>query len=129
MKFKKQLKTVFFVMLLFSVASDVAQSFIQKVNPEFFNWFKPYYWISLSTMICILCGICWLYLNGKMQRFFTSLQAMGKMILTNYMMQSILASFIFFNPGLGIFNTKALVLYSYSIADFLVSRQALVNGS
>jgi uncharacterized protein len=110
-EFKKQLKIVFFATLLFSVASNVAQSFIQKANPDFFNWFKPYYWITLSTMICILCGICWLYLNGKMQRFFTSLQAMGKMTLTNYMMQSILASFIFLNVGLGIFNTKPYWFY------------------
>ncbi|MGY0036031.1 DUF418 domain-containing protein [Pedobacter sp. NJ-S-72] len=67
----------------------------------------------LSTMICILCGICWLYVNGKMQRFFTGLQAMGKMTLTNYMMQSILATFIFLNVGLGIFNTMPYWFYIF----------------
>ena len=46
-----------------------------------------------------------------MQRFFNSVQAMGKMTLTNYMMQSILAPFIFLNVGLGIFNTKPFWFY------------------
>lgn len=112
-EFKKQLKTVFFATLLFSVVSNVAQFFIYKANPDFFIWFKPYYWITLSTMISILCGICWLYLNEKIHRFFDSLQAMGKMTLTNYMMQSILASFIFLNVGLGIFNTMPYWFYIF----------------
>lgn len=110
-EFKKQVKTVFFTTLSFSVASNLAMFFIRKANPDFFGWFSPYFWISLSTMICILCGICWLYLNEKMQRFFISLQAMGKMTLTNYMTQSIVAPFIFLNVGLGIFNTMPYWFY------------------
>ena len=94
-EFKKQLKILFYSTLIFSIVSNVADFFIKKVNPDFYDWFKPSSWIVLSTMICILCVICWLYVNGKMHRFFTGLQAMGKMTLTNYMMQSILATFIF----------------------------------
>jgi uncharacterized protein len=96
---------------VFSVLSNVSVFLINKANPDFFAWFKPYFWISSSTMICILTGICWLYLNGKLQRFFASLQVMGKMTLTNYMMQSILAPFLFLNVGLGIFNTKPYWFY------------------
>jgi uncharacterized protein len=111
LEFKKQLKLVFYITFVFSVLSNVSVFLINKADPDFFAWFKPYFWISSSTMICILTGICWLYLNGKLQRFFASLQVMGKMTLTNYMMQSILAAFLFLNVGLGIFNTKPYWFY------------------
>ena len=110
-EFKKQLKVVFFSSLLFAVVANAAVFFTAKAHPDFFTWFKPYFWLSIGTMICILSGICWLHINGKMQRFFNSMQAMGKMTLTNYMMQSILAPFIFLNVGLGIFNTKPFWFY------------------
>ena len=110
-EFKRILITVFFSTMAFAVAGNAGMFLMGKFHPELFSWFVPYFWVSLSTMICILCGICWLHMDVKLPNLYAALQVMGKMTLTNYMMQSILAPFIFLNVGLGIFNTMPYWFY------------------
>ncbi|WP_199136304.1 DUF418 domain-containing protein [Pedobacter sp. ASV12] len=69
------------------------------------------YWVILSTMLFIASAICWLYVAGKCKRFFASLAIMGKMTLTNYMVQNLIGMLVFSGFGLGIFNSKPIWFY------------------
>ena len=62
-------------------------------------------------MIFFASTICWLYAKGLFQRFFASLAVMGKMTLTNYMVQNLIGLLVFSGFGLGIWNTKPLWFY------------------
>lgn len=75
------------------------------------KYYNMQYWLILSTMICICCTICWLYITDKCERFFASLAVMGRMTLTNYMMQNLIGMFIFSGFGLGIWNTQPIWFY------------------
>ncbi len=69
------------------------------------------YWVVLSTMLFISSAICWLYVAGRCKRFFASLAIMGKMTLTNYMVQNLIGMLVFSGFGLGIFNSKPIWFY------------------
>jgi uncharacterized protein len=58
--------------------------------------------IILSEMICIASAICWLYISGKLKSFFLAMQIIGRMTLTNYIVQNILAVLLFSGFGLGL---------------------------
>jgi uncharacterized protein len=87
---------------------------------EVFKYFNPQLWLILSTMIFITSAICWLYLAGKLKRFFGALQLYGRMTLTNYVVQNILGLLLFSGFGLnlvmghlsyGVFMLIALSIY------------------
>jgi uncharacterized protein len=84
-----------------------------------FTWFNPTLWLFLSTMIFLTSAICWLYLAGKLKRFFGALQVYGRMTLTNYVMQNMLGMLLFSGFGLGLLMRNlsygAFVLLALSI--------------
>jgi uncharacterized protein len=110
-EFKKQITTAIWIGLTIAIIINAANIYANVHKLGILNFIRPRYWAVFATMIMIASGICCLYIGGKLKRFFDGLQAMGKMTLTNYMAQNILAWFIFLNPGLGIFNTKPYWLY------------------
>lgn len=87
-EFKKQLKITFGVCLVFAIASNIGLAAAISSKAAFLKYFRPGFWAILSTMFAIASGICLLYISGKLKRFFAGLQAMGKMTLTNYIMQN-----------------------------------------
>jgi uncharacterized protein len=62
-------------------------------------------------MIFITSAICWLYVCKKLKTFFSSLQTIGKMTLTNYLMQNLIGLLLF--SGLGFNLTQKLPFYGY----------------
>jgi 4-amino-4-deoxy-L-arabinose transferase-like glycosyltransferase len=56
----------------------------------------------LSMMLFTASTLCWLYLEGKLKGFFAAMQIIGKMTLTNYMMQNIIGMLLFSGFGLGL---------------------------
>ncbi len=50
-------------------------------------------------------GTIQLYRSGKLQKFFTRLSAVGKMALSNYILQSIIATTIFYSYGFGLYGS------------------------
>ena len=110
-EFKKQLKIAFWIFLSAAIIVNVVFLIADDMHAVFLKYIRIRNWAVLSTMLAILTAICWLYINGKLKSFFNGLQAMGKMTLTNYMSQGILAVFIFLNVGLGIFNTQPYWFY------------------
>jgi len=110
-EFKNQIQKMFWIALVIAVISNTGLMIGIHMGISF-KYFKPAYITIISTMITILSGICWLHLNGKLKKLFNGLQAMGKMTLTNYLAQNILASFLFLNIGLGLFNTMPYWFYA-----------------
>jgi len=50
-------------------------------------------------------GTVQLHRSGKLQKFFTRLSAVGKMALSNYILQSIIATTIFYSYGFGLYGS------------------------
>ena len=67
--------------------------------------------LVIGLMLVFLSALCWLYKKNKMKRFFASLQAVGKMTLSNYVMQNILSIFLFSGFGLGLLGKLPLFAY------------------
>jgi len=83
--------------------------------------FHPLYWLVLSTMIFISTGICLLYINGKLKTVFSYFSAGGKMTLTNYMTQNVLAGIIFSGIGFGIADSMPYWFYFFlAISVFII---------
>lgn len=108
---KKQLKMAFWVSLALAIIINIAIGMMFKFKTPVLTYFKPFYWGIFFTMTMVLTGICWLYVEGKLKAFFNGMQFMGKMTLTNYMTQNVLAVFIFLNVGLGLYNTLPFWFY------------------
>ncbi|QQL49236.1 DUF418 domain-containing protein [Mucilaginibacter ginkgonis] len=110
-EFKKPIKQTFWISLAAATLINLIILVVINNNRPVFKYFKPRYWAVFATMIVILSGICWLYINNRLRGFFAGMQAVGKMTLTNYMTQNIIAVFIFLNVGFGLFNTQPYWIY------------------
>lgn len=105
-------KRMFWTSLLSTISVAAITNFIPKIFKN--NIFKHYdtlFWLEFGLMLVLLSAFCWLYKKNKLRRFFSSLQAVGKMTLSNYVMQNIISIFLFSGSGLGLLGK--LPLYSY----------------
>ena len=66
------------------------------------------------------------YSKYRQQFIFTAFESMGKLSLSNYVMQSIICTFIFYGYGLGLFNTLG-VFYSIIVGVILFSVQCICS--
>lgn len=57
-------------------------------------------------------ALCWLYSSGRFAIAFQSLQLIGKMTLTNYLLQNLLALFLFSGFGLGLLHRRS---YAFTV--------------
>ncbi len=62
-------------------------------------------------MVFFMSAVTWLYVSGKLIRIFHALQYYGKMTLTNYIVQNIIAFFMFSGMGLSIGSTYPYWFY------------------
>ena len=60
-------------------------------------------WKNLSMMLCYVSGIVLLYYRTSARNFLSKIAPYGKMSLTNYLSQSIIGGFVFYNWGLGMY--------------------------
>ena len=60
-------------------------------------------WKNLAMMLFYVSGIVLLYYRTSARNFLQKIAPYGKMSLTNYLSQSIIGGFIFYNWGLGMF--------------------------
>ncbi|MFV5696882.1 DUF418 domain-containing protein [Flavobacterium sp. ZT3R17] len=118
---KKQLKTALFISLFTALSLGVFLKIAMANKLTFFTYFNPFYWLILSTMLFIATGICLLYSNNKLKTIFNYFRVSGKMTLTNYMTQNILAAFIFSGIGLNISNSMPYWFYfTLAVSVFVI---------
>lgn len=124
-EFKKLLKRTFLITLILAIIAGVLFEIAikQKVT---FPYFHPVFWIIINTMLCISSGICLLYTNGKLKTIFSYFRVSGKMTLTNYLMQNILAAFLFSGIGFKIYNTLPYWFYFF-LAVFVFIIQLFIS--
>lgn len=108
---KKQLKRTFFISLIIAVPLGVCFKIATINKASFLTYFNPVFWLIISTMLFIASGLCLLYINNKLKTIFSYFRVCGKMTLTNYMAQNILAVFIFSGIGLKLYNTMPYWFY------------------
>jgi uncharacterized protein len=58
-------------------------------------------WVSVSMSSIILCGFLMLYQKDSWRKRLSFFAPYGRMALTNYVMQSVIGTFLFFGWGLG----------------------------
>lgn len=111
----KYIKRTFWISFVIAVFLILANTFVLpalvKNGIDIYKYYNIRYWSILSVMFTIGSGICWLYTAGKLKAIFNNFAIIGKMTLTNYMMQNLLGVLIFSGFGLGIWNTKPLWIY------------------
>lgn len=123
---KKLLKYICGISLIFAVIIGIVFNVAIIYKAEFLKFFHPLYWLVLSTMVFISTSICLLYVNGKLKTTFSYFSAAGKMTLTNYISQNILAAFIFSGIGLGIADSMPYWFY-FLLAIFVFIIQLFIS--
>jgi uncharacterized protein len=125
-KMKKLLTYILAISLIIAVTTGIVFYYAIENKAGFLKFFHPYYWFILSTMVFIATGICLLYENGKLKTVFKYFSAGGKMTLTNYITQNLLAAFLFSGIGLGIGNSMPYWFY-FSLAVFIFIIQLFIS--
>ena len=123
---KKLLKNTLCISLVTAIIIGIGFNLIISYKVDILKIFHPLYWLVLSTMIFIATGICLLYTHGKLKTIFSYFSAGGKMTLTNYIVQNVLAAFIFSGIGLGIADTMPYWFY-FSLAVFVFILQLFIS--
>ncbi|KIQ21276.1 hypothetical protein RT99_10680 [Flavobacterium sp. MEB061] len=123
---KKLLKYVLISSLVIAVIIGVVFFVAIEYKAGFLKFFHPYFWLILSTMVFIATGITLLFVNGKLKTIFSYFSAGGKMTLTNYIAQNILAALIFSGIGLGIKATMPYWFF-FALAIFVFILQLFIS--
>jgi len=123
---KKLLKSICIISLAIAALIGIGFNIAIIYKAPLLKIFHPLYWLVLSTMIFISSGICLLYNNGKLKTVFSYFSAGGKMTLTNYMSQNILAGIIFSGIGFGIADSMPYWFY-FLFAVFIFIIQLFIS--
>lgn len=99
-----------------TVAGIIAQPF-----GDIEEWLKPIFNVTMMMFYVSLVVILW-YSFEKFAKFLSGVSFFGRMSLTNYFLQSIIGSAIFYNFGLGFWQVTG-TLYSLIIGAGIVTLQ------
>jgi uncharacterized protein len=97
--------------LLYAGGAGLAISIVSWILNSAFNWDIRYSlilgmsitaWGGLLLALGYISGFMLICQSGLMKRFINGLASVGRMALTNYLMQGIICFFIFYRPGLGL---------------------------
>ena len=89
-------KRVFWISLPFSILSTYLfryQESLKLKPPQITFSFLYFPWFSI--MFLTTSAICWLYYSGKLKTIFDTFKTIGKMTLTNYLIQNVLIFLLF----------------------------------
>ncbi|SEK72749.1 uncharacterized protein SAMN04487910_0960 [Aquimarina amphilecti] len=127
---KKWLKrsSIFFLIAMAITAGLFA---ISPQPVDFSSWvhvfgMNTYDWSNIAMTAIILCSFIILYHKKRGYRFFTFFESYGRMALTNYVLQSVIGTFLLFGWGLG-FIGKLQTTYLVIIALSLIAIQAFIS--
>jgi uncharacterized protein len=98
----KYIRRIFWASLAFAVVSAGARAGLEAMglNPD--DYYDIHFWPMLGQMAFFMAGICWLYAKGRFQTLTGALQSIGRMTLTNYFVQNLVALLVFSGVGLGL---------------------------
>jgi uncharacterized protein len=99
---KKYIKRTFWISLASVLAVVALIILTQKFKWKWNTYYRPFFWVIFGSMLFIMASLCWLYVSGKLKAFFNSMQVIGKMTLTNYLVQNFIALMLFSGMGLNL---------------------------
>ena len=119
-----QLKYWCFGALLFAVLSAAVTPLLRLAGVDLQEVYELKMWPMLGQMVCFTAALCWLYVAGRLPRFFDSLRYVGRMTLTNYLIQNLVGMLLFSGFGLALLHrlpywthiALALALFAAQIA-------------
>lgn len=91
----KLLKRVFVISLILSINLYFLEQSNEKYSWTINDYYNLYYPLALSIMTFTTSCIILLYNSNKIEKLFSAIQTTGKMTLTNYVMQNIIAFALF----------------------------------
>lgn len=101
-------------MFWFSIPAFALSTWLTYLGKQI-PFLKVYYNFFIISFLCAMvffsAGVMWLFVSGKLKKIFALMQSYGKMTLTNYITQNIIAFFIFSGVGLSIGNSKSYLFY------------------
>ncbi len=115
---KLYLKSAFWFGIIITVLIAATPKLSEYFKIDLINHYNTQFIRELSHMFVIMSTICWLYFAGKLKRFFNSLQIVGRMTLTNYMMQNLIGLLLF--SGFGFSLAHKMSFYFYIIIALTV---------
>ncbi|WP_310557051.1 DUF418 domain-containing protein [Flavobacterium sp.] len=114
----KKVKTIALLSFVSALVLSLILFFSLQHKATYLAYFSPNYWIVLLTMIFTTACICLLFLKQRCKAIFVHFSVVGRMTLTNYMVQNLISFFVFQGFGLRLFYN--LPYYSYFIIAICV---------
>ena len=74
--------------------------------------YDAYMWFELSLMVFFSSAVCWGFLKLSRTSVFAAFRCVGRMTLTNYLVQNVVALLLFSGFGFGLLHRRS---YSFSI--------------
>ncbi|MCO5945535.1 DUF418 domain-containing protein [Mucilaginibacter flavidus] len=116
---KSFIKKTWLVSLILILTDSTLVLTVKKVA-DMQDYLNLGYWWVMVAMTFTATSICLLYMSGKVKMIFSGLQAMGKMTLTNYMVQNFVSIILFSGFGFGFGLTHRLPAPYYYLLGLLV---------
>lgn len=91
----KLVKRVFVISLILSITLYFLEQSNEKYSWTINDYYNLYYPLALSIMTFTTSCIILLYNSNKIEKLFSAIQTTGKMTLTNYVIQNIIAFALF----------------------------------
>lgn len=132
--YSKKIKTVMLwalagmllsVVITFATFATIAQP-IDFTSLHFTFGMNFMDWINIFMAAIILCGFLLLYQNKKWESKLLFFAPYGKMALTNYILQSVIGTFIFFGWGLGYLG-QIRTIFLFTMAILLIFIQTIAS--
>ena len=105
-------KRMFWVSLSCTIFVGLLTNILPRlIKTNVFKHYDTFFWLEFGLMLVLMSSLCWIYKKRKLKRFFSTLEVVGKMTLSNYMTQNLLSIFLFSGFGLGLLGN--IPLYAY----------------
>lgn len=91
--FKKKIKKIFWFSLITGIFIFIIYLLGNKY--PFSKIYDSRYPLAIPIMLFTSASVCWLYISKKLKSFFSALEIIGKMTLTSYLTQNIVAFILF----------------------------------
>jgi uncharacterized protein len=99
---RSQLKYWCLGALSFAILSAAVGPLLGLVGLDLSASYELKMWPMLGQMVCFMAALCWLYVSTRLPRAFEALRFVGRMTLTNYLMQNLVGLLLFSGFGLGL---------------------------
>ncbi len=115
-------RRIFLASLGSMIAIGIAYLVQNAVAVDLFRYYNVDAWFNILHATLNASGVCWLYGSGKLKTLFESFQMIGRMTLTNYVMQNLIGLILFSGAGFGLLHKLSYSTYAAIAVAVYVSQ-------